>query len=99
MTATPIPRTLALTAYGDMDVFKILDAPPGRKTIDTRLMSAERLGELVTHLRLALDRGDRAYWVCPWWRSRKRSTWPPPKNAPRCCKRRWASPLAWCMAR
>jgi ATP-dependent DNA helicase RecG len=65
MTATPIPRTLALTAYGDMDVSKILGRPPGRQKIDTRLMSAERLGELVTHLRLALDRGDRAYWVCP----------------------------------
>jgi ATP-dependent DNA helicase RecG len=65
MTATPIPRTLALTAYGDMEVSKILGRPPGRQKIDTRLMSAERLGELVTHLRLALDRGDRAYWVCP----------------------------------
>jgi ATP-dependent DNA helicase RecG len=65
MTATPIPRTLALTAYGDMEVSKILGRPPGRQKIDTRVMSADRLEELVAHLRLALDRGERAYWVCP----------------------------------
>ena len=65
MTATPIPRTLALTAYGDMDVSKITGRPPGRKPVETRVMSADRLEELITHLRTALDRGSRAYWVCP----------------------------------
>ena len=65
MTATPIPRTLALTAYGDMEVSKITGRPPGRQKVETRLMSADRLDELIGHLRLALDRGDRAYWVCP----------------------------------
>jgi len=65
MTATPIPRTLALTAYGDMDVSKITGRPPGRKPVETRVMSADRLEELITHLRMALDRGSRAYWVCP----------------------------------
>ncbi|MES2256277.1 MAG: ATP-dependent DNA helicase RecG [Pseudomonadota bacterium] len=65
MTATPIPRTLALTAYGDMDVSKITGRPPGRKPIETRVMSAARLDDLIAHLRLALDRGNRAYWVCP----------------------------------
>jgi ATP-dependent DNA helicase RecG len=65
MTATPIPRTLALTAYGDMDVSKILGRPPGRQKVDTRVISADRLEELISHLRLALDRGERAYWVCP----------------------------------
>jgi ATP-dependent DNA helicase RecG len=65
MTATPIPRTLALTAYGDMDVSKITGRPPGRKPVETRVMNADRLGDLVTHLRTALDRGARAYWVCP----------------------------------
>jgi ATP-dependent DNA helicase RecG len=65
MTATPIPRTLALTAYGDMDVSKILGRPPGRQKVDTRVMSADRLDELITHLRTALGRGERAYWVCP----------------------------------
>ena len=65
MTATPIPRTLALTAYGDMDVSRITGRPPGRKPVETRVMAADRLGELITHLRGALDRGERAYWVCP----------------------------------
>jgi len=65
MTATPIPRTLALTAYGDMDVSKITGRPPGRKPVETRVMSAARLDDLIAHLRLALDRGNRAYWVCP----------------------------------
>jgi ATP-dependent DNA helicase RecG len=65
MTATPIPRTLALTAYGDMDVSKILGRPPGRQKVDTRVMSADRLDELIAHLRTAIGRGERAYWVCP----------------------------------
>lgn len=65
MTATPIPRTLALTAYGDMDVSKITGRPPGRQPVETRVMGAARLGDLITHLRTALDRGARAYWVCP----------------------------------
>jgi ATP-dependent DNA helicase RecG len=65
ITATPIPRTLALTAYGDMDVSKITGRPPGRQPVETRVMSADRLDELITHLRTALDRGSRAYWVCP----------------------------------
>ena len=65
MTATPIPRTLALTAYGDMEVSKIIGRPPGRQKVETRVMSAERLDELIGHLRLALDRGERGYWVCP----------------------------------
>jgi len=65
MTATPIPRTLALTAYGDMDVSRITGRPPGRKPVETRVLSADRLEELIGHLRAALDRGERAYWVCP----------------------------------
>ncbi len=65
MTATPIPRTLALTAYGDMEVSKITGRPPGRQKVETRVMSAERLDELVGHLARALARGERAYWVCP----------------------------------
>lgn len=65
MTATPIPRTLALTAYGDMDVSRITGRPPGRKPVETRVMNADRMDELISHLRIALDRGQRAYWVCP----------------------------------
>jgi len=65
MTATPIPRTLALTAYGDMDVSRITGLPPGRKPVDTRLVSLERIDEVVAHLNQAVGRGGRAYWVCP----------------------------------
>ena len=65
MTATPIPRTLALTAYGDMDVSRLDGLPPGRKPVDTRLVSSERLDEVVERLRRAIRQGDRAYWVCP----------------------------------
>jgi ATP-dependent DNA helicase RecG len=65
MTATPIPRTLALTAYGDMDVSKLTGRPPGRKPVETRVLSAERLEEVVEHLRRAISKGARAYWVCP----------------------------------
>jgi ATP-dependent DNA helicase RecG len=65
MTATPIPRTLALTAYGDMDVSRLYGRPPGRMPVETRLIPAERLGEVVEHLRKAIAVGARAYWVCP----------------------------------
>jgi len=65
MTATPIPRTLALTAYGDMDVSRLVGRPPGRKPVETRVLPAERLGEVVEHLRKVIAVGARAYWVCP----------------------------------
>ena len=65
MTATPIPRTLALTAYGDMDVSRLTERPSGRKPVDTRVLSNERLEEVVNHLSDAIAKGARAYWVCP----------------------------------
>ena len=65
MTATPIPRTLALTAFGDMDVSRITGRPPGRQPVETRVMPASRLGDLIAHLTEAVGRGQRAYWVCP----------------------------------
>ena len=65
MTATPIPRTLALTVYGDMDVSKITEKPAGRLPIDTRVLPNERYDELVSGLHRSLSRGSRAYWVCP----------------------------------
>jgi len=65
MTATPIPRTLALTAYGDMDVSRLLGRPPGRKPVDTRVLSGERLDEVAANLARAIASGARAYWVCP----------------------------------
>jgi len=65
MTATPIPRTLALTAYGDMDVSRILGKPPGRQPVDTRTIPMTRLDEVAESMRRAIDGGARIYWVCP----------------------------------
>lgn len=65
MTATPIPRTLVLTYFGDMDVSVLDEKPPGRKPIDTRALPLERLGEVINGLRRALEKGARIYWVCP----------------------------------
>ena len=65
MTATPIPRTLVLTHYGDMDVSLLTEKPAGRKPIETRTMNLERLGELVQRLDQAIAQGVKCYWVCP----------------------------------
>jgi ATP-dependent DNA helicase RecG len=65
MTATPIPRTLALTAFGDMDCSALDEKPPGRTPITTRALPASRIGEVVAGLRRALAQGARAYWICP----------------------------------
>ncbi len=65
MTATPIPRTLTLAAFGDMDVSRIVEKPPGRQKVDTRVVSLARLDEVVTALERALATGERAYWICP----------------------------------
>ena len=65
MTATPIPRTLQLTAYGDMDVSRLTGKPPGRRPVETRVLPATRLDEVIEALKRALAKGARAYWVCP----------------------------------
>ncbi len=65
MTATPIPRTLALTAYGDMDVSRLTEKPPGRRPVDTRTVPLDRLDEVVEGVAREVGRGARAYWVCP----------------------------------
>jgi ATP-dependent DNA helicase RecG len=65
MTATPIPRTLALTVYGDMDVSKLMEKPAGRLPIDTRVLPLDRMDEVVAGLRRSISQGQRAYWVCP----------------------------------
>jgi ATP-dependent DNA helicase RecG len=65
MTATPIPRTLALTAFGDMDVTTMREKPPGRKRVDTRVAPLERLDEVIEGLGRLIEREDQAYWVCP----------------------------------
>jgi ATP-dependent DNA helicase RecG len=65
MTATPIPRTLTLTQYGEMDVSRIDEMPPGRTPVETRVISEERLGEVVEALGRHMEAGRQAYWVCP----------------------------------
>ena len=65
MTATPIPRSLSLAQYGDMDVSALDEKPPGRQPITTALVSTARLDEVVGHLRKAVADGRQAYWVCP----------------------------------
>lgn len=65
MTATPIPRTLTLTQYGEMDVSAIDEMPPGRTPVETRVISEERLNEVVDGLARHLSGGGQAYWVCP----------------------------------
>jgi ATP-dependent DNA helicase RecG len=65
MTATPIPRTLTLTHYGEMDVSRIDEMPPGRTPVETRVISDERLSEVVDGLARHVGSGGQAYWVCP----------------------------------
>ncbi len=65
MTATPIPRTLVLAAFGDMDVSKLTEKPAGRKPIQTITIPSERTGDIVSRLGSALSEGKKAYWICP----------------------------------
>ena len=65
MTATPIPRTLLLAGFGDMDVSSLTEKPAGRQPVDTRIVPLERMGEVTERLRRALASGTQAYWVCP----------------------------------
>ncbi len=65
MTATPIPRTLALTSYGDLDISKLDEKPAGRRPIETRILPLERLDNVIAAVGRAIDKGDQVYWVCP----------------------------------
>lgn len=65
MTATPIPRTLTLAQYGELDVSKLDELPPGRQAIDTVVMGQDKLGALVERLAAQVAEGRQAYWVCP----------------------------------
>jgi ATP-dependent DNA helicase RecG len=65
LTATPIPRTLVLTYFGDMDVSALREKPAGRQKIDTRTIPLERLNEVIEAVARALSEGRRVYWVCP----------------------------------
>jgi ATP-dependent DNA helicase RecG len=65
LTATPIPRTLVLTYFGDMEISELREKPAGRQPIDTRTLPLSRINEVVAAVGRALDDGQRVYWVCP----------------------------------
>jgi ATP-dependent DNA helicase RecG len=65
MSATPIPRTLLMTAYGDLDVSRLVEKPPGRRPVDTRTVPLDRAEEVTGGIARALGRGAKIFWVCP----------------------------------
>jgi len=65
MTATPIPRTLTLTTYGDMEISRLTEKPTGRLPIDTRTIPVSRLNEVITAVGRAISRETKVYWICP----------------------------------
>lgn len=65
MSATPIPRTLTMTLYGDMECSRLTDKPAGRKAIDTRIIPASKIGQVVEGLLRVMDKGEKIYWICP----------------------------------
>ncbi len=65
MTATPIPRSLALTCYGDMSITNLKQKPKGRKTIETSMISSKRINELLDGLKRKIKEGSFIYWICP----------------------------------
>ena len=65
MSATPIPRTLMLTAYGDLDVSRLIEKPPGRRPVDTRTVPLDRAAEVTGAIARALNSGAKVFWVCP----------------------------------
>lgn len=65
MSATPIPRSLALAAHGDMDISVLDEKPPGRKTVETRVLPLSRLAETIESLGRAMAQGGQIYWICP----------------------------------
>jgi ATP-dependent DNA helicase RecG len=65
MSATPIPRTLMMTAYGDLDVSRLLEKPPGRQPVDTRAVPLDRFEQVSGGIARALNRGAKVFWICP----------------------------------
>lgn len=65
MSATPIPRTLELTQYGELEVSRLLEKPPGRTPVTTAVLPLARIGEVAARLKTAVESGAQAYWICP----------------------------------
>ena len=87
MTATPIPRTLTLTAYGDMDVSRLTDKPAGRQAIDTSLIDMARLDEVIGGIKRQIGKGAQVYWVCPLVEDLRSLILRRLPSAPRCSKK------------
>ena len=65
MSATPIPRTLELTQYGELEVSRLMEKPPGRTPVTTAVLPLARIGEVAKRLKAAVQTGAQAYWICP----------------------------------
>ena len=65
MSATPIPRTLEMTQYGDLDVSRLTEKPPGRTPVTTAVLPWARIDEVAARLKAAVEGGAQAYWICP----------------------------------
>ncbi len=104
MTATPIPRTLVLTYFGDMESSQLTEKPAGRKPVDTRVIGMEKLGDVVEGIGRALTAGRQSIgsvrsWPKPRSRPRTRPTSPRPRSASRCCASALAPRSTSCTAR
>ena len=88
MTATPIPRTLAMTAYADLDVSVIDELPPGRTPVKTVVLPETRRDEVVARIHAACRAGRQAYWVCPLIDESELVRTRPPKRPPRRWRKR-----------
>jgi ATP-dependent DNA helicase RecG len=80
MTATPIPRTLAMTAYADLDVSVIDELPPGRTPVKTVVLAETKRDEVVARIDAACRSGRQAYWVCPLIEESEELRYRPPKK-------------------
>ncbi len=98
MTATPIPRTLVLAAFGDMDVSRLTEKPAGRRPIQTVTLPTDRLDELVDRIARSVEAGGKAYWICPLVEEAKTATSRQRKSATPRFGRSSATPSDWCMA-
>ena len=99
LTATPIPRTLVLTYFGDMDISELREKPAGRQPIDTRTIPLDRLEDVEDAIGRALAEGQRAYWVCPLVEESEKAISPQRKRATTNCARNSATRSISCTAR
>ncbi len=98
MTATPIPRTLILTLFGDMALSELREKPPGRQKIDTRAVSLDRLEETTEAVGRALASGAQVYWICPLVEESEHTDLATATDRFAALQERFGARVAWCMA-